>query len=132
MSFGGRGDTVKTREAGLRIEGVLGAAIGYGSLAAFLGLIGLQIHRWLREGEWTHIGVVDCLRSTLSFFGVPDGGGVGRAAALSHWLDAPIDWLGLHRVLEALPASLALFAISILGNCIFIYSSDRLREMHRV
>ena len=37
-------------------------------------------------------------------------------------------WLGLHRVLEVLPASLALFAISILGNSLFIYSSDRMRE----
>jgi hypothetical protein len=31
---------------------------------------------------------------------------------------------------EVLPASLALFAISILGNSIFIYMSDRIRE-HR-
>jgi hypothetical protein len=130
MSCGRRRDAVKAREAELRIEGALGAVIGYGSLAAFLILTGLQIYRWFREGEWTHVGVVDGLRSTLSFLGVTDTAG-GRAAALSHWLDAPIDWLGLHRVLEAVPASLALFAVSVLGNCIFIYSSDRLREMHR-
>jgi hypothetical protein len=34
--------------------------------------------------------------------------------------------LGLHQVLEILPASLALFALSIVGNSIFIYCSDRL------
>jgi len=130
MSFGGGRKFVKARETALRVEGVLGAVIGYGCLAAFLGLTGLQIYRWFREGDWTHVGVVDGLRSTLAFFGAPDAAG-GRSAALSHWLDAPIDWLGLHRVLEALPASLALFAISILGNCIYLYSSDRLREMHR-
>ncbi len=130
MSVGGRRDVVTAREARLRIEGVLGAVIGYGCLAAFLVLTGLQIYRWFREGEWTHVGVVECLRSLLTFFGASDAPG-GRAAALSHWLDAPIDWLGLHRVLEAVPASLALFAISILGNCMFIHSSDRLREMHR-
>jgi len=130
VPFGRRSDTVKARETSLRIEGVLGAVIGYGCLAAFLILTGLQLYRWFRAGEWTHVGVVDCLRYVLSFFGTPDAAG-GRAAALAHWLDAPIDWLGLHRVLEAVPASLALFAISVLGNCIFIYSSDRLREMHR-
>jgi hypothetical protein len=55
-------------------------------------------------------------------------GFTGWRDALSHWLDAPVDWLGLHKLLEILPASLALFAISILGNGIFIYTSDRLRE----
>ena len=29
---------------------------------------------------------------------------------------------------SAVPASLALFALSILGNSIFIYTSDRIRE----
>jgi hypothetical protein len=52
----------------------------------------------------------------------------GRLAALVHWLDAPVDWLGLHKILEVLPASLALFVLSILGNCLSIYCSDRLRD----
>jgi hypothetical protein len=43
-------------------------------------------------------------------------------------MDAPADWLGLHRVLELLPASMALFALSILGNCIFVYCRDRLDD----
>lgn len=130
MSFGRRSSAVKVRETGLRIQCVLGAVIGYGSLAAFLALVGLQFYRWFREGEWPHVAVTDSLRAVLSYFGVSDGAG-GRAGALLHWLDAPIDWLGLHKVLEVLPASLALFAISVLGNALFIYASDRLREMPR-
>ena len=118
------------REASLRSEGVLGAAIGYGCLAAFLGLVGVQIYNWLREREWTHVSIIDGMRALLSHFGVSEGG-AGRAAALSHWLDAPVDWLGLHKLLEALPASLALFAISVFGNCVFIYATDRLREARR-
>ena len=56
----------------------------------------------------------------------------GRLAALAHWLEAPpVDWLGLHRVLEVVPASLALFALSIVGNCIFIYGLDRIAELKR-
>jgi hypothetical protein len=46
-------------------------------------------------------------------------------------LDAPVDWLGLHKVLEIVPASLALFAVSILGNSIFIYCCDRIEERDR-
>ena len=52
-------------------------------------------------------------------------------SALGHfvaWLDAPDSWLGLHRAFEWIPASFGLFALSILGNCIFIYCRDRLRQ----
>ena len=115
------------RELSLRVGGAAGATFGYGCLAAFLGLIGFQVYRWFHDGEWTHIGVSDGLRALLAHLGVsPDS--TGRLSALWHWLDAPVHWLGLHKVLEALPASLALFAISILGNSIFVYLSDRVRE----
>jgi len=107
-----------------------GAGVGYGCLAAFLYLISLQIYRWFREGEWTHIGVSDGMRVALAHCCVKDGD-TGRLAAMSHWLDAPVDWLGLHKVLEVVPASLGLFALSILGNSIFIYCRDRMDESTR-
>ena len=115
----------------LRITSVLGAVIGYGCFAAFLSLIGLQAYRWFREGEWPHIGMSEGLRAVLAHCCIKDGD-TGRLAALAHWLEAPpVDWLGLHRMLEVLPASLALFALSIAGNCIFIYSLDRIGELKR-
>jgi hypothetical protein len=118
---------MKAREASLRAAGAAGATIGYGCLTAFLCLVGFQVYRWFQDGEWTHIGVCDGLRAALLRWGVtPDSS--GRLSALFRWIDAPVEWLGLHRVLEVLPASLALFAIAILGNSIFIYVSDRIRE----
>jgi hypothetical protein len=113
----------------LHITGTLGAVLGYGCLAAFLYLISLQIYQWFREGDWTHIGVADGMHVWLTRCCVKDGD-TGRLAALVHWLDAPLDWLGLHKVLEILPASLVLFALSILGNSIFIYCRD-LRDARR-
>jgi hypothetical protein len=107
----------------LRIAGAFGAVLGYGCLAAFLYLISLQIYRWFREGDWTHFAVADGLQLWLTRCCVKDGD-TGRLAALVHWLEAPTDWMGLHKVLEILPASLALFALSILGNSIFIYCRD--------
>jgi len=107
----------------VRITGALGAVLGYGCLAAFLYLISLQIYRWFREGDWTHFGVADGMQAWLTRCCVQDGD-TGRLAALVHWLEAPTDWMGLHKVLEILPASLALFALSILGNSIFIYCRD--------
>ena len=118
------------REIVLRITCGLGAVIGYGCLVAFLYLNSLQLYRWFRDGEWTHIGMSDGLRAALARCCI-NSDDTGRLAALWHWLDAPVNWLGLHRVLEVVPASLALFALSIAGNSLFIYSCDRIDEFKR-
>ena len=116
---------MKARAAFLKIFGALGAVIGYGCLAGFLYLVGMQVYRWFRDGEWTHVGMGDGLRVGLVHCCVKEGDS-GRIAAFLHWLDAPVDWLGLHKVVEVIPASLALFAVSIVGNWLLIYCRDRL------
>jgi len=119
---------LRGRRIALQIARAVGAVVGYGCLAALLYLIGLQIYLWFREGEWTHFGLSEGIRIGLSHCCVKDGD-IGKLAALVHWLDAPADWLGLHKVLEIAPASLALFVVSILGNSIFIYCCDRIEEL---
>jgi hypothetical protein len=121
---------MSTRESAWRAGLLIGAAIAYGCLAAFLALVGLQTYRWFHDGEWTHIGVDDGLRAGLARLGGADALG-GPLGALAHWLDAPVTWLGLHKALDILPASLAVFALSILGNSLFVYASDRLRDIKR-
>jgi len=116
---------VKTRTAILRLISAVGAVIGYGCLIGFLYLVGLQSYLWFRDGEWTHIGMIDGLRMSLVHCCVKDGD-TGRFAAFMHWLVAPVNWLGMHKVFEVVPASLAVFAMSIAGNCLFIYCRDRL------
>jgi hypothetical protein len=113
------------RDAGLKFLSVIGASIGYGCLIAFLYLVGLQSFRWFRDGEWTHIGLNDGLRMGLERCCVKDGD-TGRIAEFMNWLDAPVHWLGVHKVVEVLPASLAVLAVSIFGNFLFIYCRDRL------
>jgi len=116
---------VKARDALLRFVGGIGAVIGYGCLIAFLYLVGTQVYRWFRDGEWTHFGMNDGLRAGLAHCCVKDGD-TGRLALFVNWLDAPVNWLGVHKVFDVVPASLALFAVSIAGNCLFIYCRDRL------
>ena len=116
---------MKFRGTILRVVSAIGAVIGYGCLSAFLYVVGLQSYRWFRDGEWTHIGMSDGLRIVLAKCCVKDGD-TGRLAAFMHWLVAPVNWLGMHKVFEVVPASLALFAISIAGNSLFIYCRDRL------
>ncbi len=118
------------RQTTWRVLSAVGAVIGYGCLAAFLGLIGAQVYRWFQEGEWTHVSVADGLRRVLDHLHL-SADGSGRLERLSHWLDTPVDWLGLHKVIEVLPASLALFAVAVFGNFIFVYGSDRLRDSRR-
>ena len=118
---------MKASEAILRFAIAAGAAIGYGCLLAFLYLVGMQVHGWFRDGQWTHIGVGQGLRDGLIHCCAKEGDN-GRFAALLHWLDSPVSWLGLHKVFEVMPASLALFAFSMAGNCVFIYCRDRLER----
>ena len=122
--------TLSGRDISLRAARILGAIVGYGSLAAFLYLISLQVYGWFRDAEWTHFGVVEGMSVGLSICCVKDGD-TGHLAALMHWLEAPASWLGLHKVLESVPASLALFAVSIFGNSVFNYCCDRIEERDR-
>ncbi len=116
---------MRVRDAAFNVIGAFGALLGYGSLLGFLCLVGGQVYRWFREGQWTHIGLSDGLRTGLLHGCVKDGDS-GRLAAFLQWLDAPVDWLGMHKVFEVLPASLALFTLGIVGNSVFIYCRDRL------
>ena len=125
MPVGFGGSAMTARDLAWKFFAAVGALFGYGCLAAFLYLVGLQAYRWFREGEWTHIGLNDGLRTGLMHCCVKDGDS-GRLAAFVHWLDAPVDWLGMHKVVEVIPASLALFAVSIAGNSLFLYCRDRL------
>jgi hypothetical protein len=118
------------RRAALRFTSVLGAIFGYGGLAAFLILLSVQVYRWFREGEWTHIGISEGMRIGLLHCCVQDGD-AGRLTPLLKWLESPGDWLGIHKIFEIVPASLALFALSIAGNSLFIYCRDRLGSAKR-
>ncbi len=122
---------MKTPDALVRSMSAIGAVIGYGCLIAFLYLVGAQVYRWFRDGEWTHIGLLDGLRAGLVRCCIKDGD-TGRLAEFLHWLDSPSSWFGLHKVFEAIPASLALFAVSIAGNCLFIYCRDSLDRRRAV
>ncbi len=115
------------RRTGYKFLRAAGAVVGYGCLTAFTYLVCLQLYRWFREGEWTHVGTSDALRVSLARCCVREGD-TGRLAALQHWLDTPLDWLGLHRAMEVVPASLVLFLLAVAGNCLALYCHDRLYE----
>lgn len=103
------------------------AVVAFGAFICFLALLCLQLYHWLRDGEWTHIGIRDGLLSLVSSCCThADGSGLG--AQFQRWLEAPESWLGWHRVLEVVPATVGLFLLSVFGNFAYIYCSDRLEE----
>jgi len=116
---------MRVRTTALGVMAGIGAIIGYGSLLAFLSLVGVQAYRWFREGAWMHVGLGDGIRIGLVHCCIKEGGG-GTLAKFLHWWESPATWLGMHKVFEVIPASLALFAVSIVGNSLFIYCRDRL------
>jgi len=113
-----------------KVERIVGAVVAYGGLACFLTLIATQLYRWMRDGEWVQIGLSDGLRIGLMKCCIQPSDS-GHLAKFVHWLDAPVDWLGLHKVLEVIPASVGLFLLSVVGNWLLIYGSDRLAEQQR-
>ncbi len=106
---------------------VAAAVVAYGALACFLMLVGTQLVDWFRDGEWTHIGISDGLHGALSRC-CATAGDSGRIARFVQWLEAPTDWLGLHKLLEVIPASVALFLVSVAGNWLLILASERVEE----
>ena len=122
-------EIMSTHRANLRamLLRTVGGIVAYGCLAAFICLISVQTYRWFREGEWTRIGIADGLRAVIVNCCVNEGD-TGHLASFVHWLDTPTDWFGWHKLLEVIPASIGLFALSMLGNFAFIYGGDRLDE----
>ncbi len=98
-----------------------GAIVAYGAFTGCIALVGMQLLDWFRNGEWTHVGISDGLRSLLGLWRLRDG---GRLAGFARWLDAPTGWYGWHRVLDAIPASVGLFALSIAGNFVRIRAGE--------
>jgi hypothetical protein len=108
----------------------LAAIVAFGSFAWCLGLIGNQLYRWAHDGAWPRISTSDGLISLVSSCCAP-GDGAGRMADITHWLESPASWIGVHRVLELLPASIGLFLLSVFANFIYIYCSDQLESLRR-
>lgn len=106
----------------------ISAVMTFAAFTCFLGLFGLQLYHWFRDGQWTRISITDGLLSLVSSCCARDVGGGGAMAAFARWLEAPESWIGLHRVLEVIPASIGLFLLSVFWNFIFINCSDRLEE----
>jgi hypothetical protein len=108
----------------------ISAVMTFAAFTCFLGLIGMQIYRWFRDGEWARISISDGLLSLVSSCCVREDG-AGAMVAFAHWLEAPATWIGLHRVLEVLPATIGLFLLSVFWNFLYTYCSDRLEAARR-
>lgn len=81
------------------------------SLVVCFGIIAIQVVIWLKDGYWPSVGVAKGLLYLRSlFYSSPPGDG-----SFAAWLSDPQSWLGLHKLLEFLPASLG---VVIVGFCL--------------
>lgn len=68
------------------------------SILASVGIVIYQTYEWLRYGDWIKISVLQL----LSF-----------SEELQSWIYYPTEWVGVHKIFELIPLSLALFLIGI-------------------
>jgi hypothetical protein len=91
---------MKPNQRGAQWAELLGFLVLLAFLVGGIGVFGWQLVGWLRSGAWESVSV-------LEFFGWGSPG--------SEWVHNPTDWVGLWRLLSALPLSLTLIAIGGVG-----------------
>ena len=87
------------------------------SASSILGLIdarafGSQCFNWLHMGQWVPFTTIDALRYVSS----------------NAWLDQPNDWIGVHKILDAVPGVFAILVVVFFGLCIGIEMAREFQE----
>lgn len=75
----------------------IGALLCVASSLGALGLLSTQIYAYLKTGEWVPSGVLDAVGPLLHW----------------EWAVMPMDWLGLHGMLNAVNSGAALFVCGV-------------------
>jgi len=83
----------------------------FGVILAGLAVPALQIYGWLRYGNWTPFSIIDSLRLVAELFADPES----PPTRLAAWLESPSSWIGLHKLLSFLHASIGLWAVALGG-----------------
>lgn len=88
-------------------ESVVAMALLLSAAALFFGgflILGFQCYVWLRYGHWMPISVID---------------GASIIEVSWGWLYSPTDFVGLHKIVASIPASMAVSASAIIPA--FVY-----------
>lgn len=79
---------------------LLGLLLLLAFLLAGIGLLGWQIFTWLYSGTWVSVSLLDVLA-----WGDPE----------NEWVRNPTDWIGLWKLLAAVPLSLIAIGLGCIG-----------------
>ncbi|HYE21999.1 MAG TPA: hypothetical protein VD998_00230, partial [Verrucomicrobiae bacterium] len=82
----------------------LPSGFGFGIALTLAGLfiIGIQIFLWLESGTWTSMSLMDTLLYSYQ----------NSATETPTWFLYPDSWIGLHKLLNAIPVSGLLFGLA--------------------
>lgn len=83
----------------------IGVLLCIASMLGSLALLSTQIYAYLKTGEWVPSGVLDTVGPLLHW----------------EWAVMPMDWLGLHGMLNAINSGAALFCV---GVCVGLLLSN--------
>ena len=75
--------------------------LGGASFLACFGIVGWQIFHYLKDGDWQPLSVI----TAMGWAGL-------------EWAFSPTSWLGLYKVLDWMPLSIAALALTLLASII--------------
>lgn len=105
----------------------IGQGFAFAGLGGGAALLSWQIYTWLKTGEWPPISTPDGLFIAWAFL-FADG---SAAPHFVQWLIAPETWIGVHKILDAIPAALTLFLVGIGGLMLFVDLAATHREKQK-
>lgn len=89
-------------------------SFGIGYLAG-IGILGWQCFSYLKFGQWPALSAID-----VALRIIPD--------ASSDWLLYPDKWIGVHNMLKALPASLAVVIVGTASGLVAGHAHESLKK----
>ena len=91
----------------ISVVGFAATLLGFGVLGAF-GILGYQIYFYLRSGYWLSISIITAL-----------------GWLESEWALNPTQWLGLHKILNSVPLSVASLAFGFIALWVGLSYAER-------
>lgn len=93
----------------LWVMGISLVLIAGSAILAGLAIPAWQVFVWLRDGEWVPFSIIDSLRPISAFFSRFDS----SWTAFDAWLATPASWIGVHKLLSFLHASVGCWAAAM-------------------
>ena len=104
--------------------GVSLVLIAGSAILAGLAIPAWQVFVWLRDGVWFPFSIIDSMRLIRAFVSGSDS----TWTAFDAWLVTPTNWIGIHKLLSFLHATVGFWAVATAAALTLQESSEEPRK----